>query len=207
MQRCPRRFVLCGTVPGLCPEKLVPPDVIRHRSSMEPGLSSPAAFRHWRGAAVRPTDRIGMGWCGARVKSGAAAWFAKKSGPIGGNRPGSRGQVTRRVGSGPGAEAAPGLRFAFGFEPRGEAFEQSGHLIERCAHHFGAFRPRPCHGRVDVARAERKRGKFVLCVHGILQARGKWKFSFSLCVVRIILSLLKTIILYCIHSFMNNRNK
>jgi len=32
-----------------------PPDVIRHRSSMEPGLSSPAAFRHWRGAAVRPT--------------------------------------------------------------------------------------------------------------------------------------------------------
>ena len=33
-----------------------PPDVIRHRSSMEPGLSSPAAFRHWRGAAVRPTD-------------------------------------------------------------------------------------------------------------------------------------------------------
>ena len=33
-----------------------PPDVIRHRSSMEPGLSSPVAFRHWRGAAVRPTD-------------------------------------------------------------------------------------------------------------------------------------------------------
>jgi len=32
-----------------------PPDVIRHRLSMEPGLSSPAAFRHWRGAAVRPT--------------------------------------------------------------------------------------------------------------------------------------------------------
>ena len=33
-----------------------PPDVIRHRLSVEPGLSSPAAFRHWRGAAVRPTD-------------------------------------------------------------------------------------------------------------------------------------------------------
>jgi len=32
-----------------------PPDVIRHRLSVEPGLSSPAAFRHWRGAAVRPT--------------------------------------------------------------------------------------------------------------------------------------------------------
>jgi hypothetical protein len=38
------------------PRRAAPPDVIRHRSSMEPGLSSPAAFRHWRGAAVRPTD-------------------------------------------------------------------------------------------------------------------------------------------------------
>jgi len=37
------------------PWRPIPPDVIRHRSSMEPGLSSPAAFRHWRGAAVRPT--------------------------------------------------------------------------------------------------------------------------------------------------------
>ena len=40
--------------------RAIPPDVIRHRLSMEPGLSSPAAFRHWRGAAVRPTDGIGM---------------------------------------------------------------------------------------------------------------------------------------------------
>jgi hypothetical protein len=35
---------------------------------MEPGLSSPAAFRHWRGAAVRPTDGIGMGIVGSCVK-------------------------------------------------------------------------------------------------------------------------------------------
>jgi len=35
--------------------KTASPDVIRHRSSMEPGLSSPAAFRLGRGAAVRPT--------------------------------------------------------------------------------------------------------------------------------------------------------
>ncbi len=34
-----------------------PPDVIRHRVSVEPGLSSPAAFRHLRGAAARPTGR------------------------------------------------------------------------------------------------------------------------------------------------------
>ena len=33
-----------------------PPDVIRHRASMEPGLSSPART----GAAVRPTDQQGM---------------------------------------------------------------------------------------------------------------------------------------------------
>src|SRR6202030_846670 len=38
-----------------------PPDVIRHRMSMEPGLSSPATFRRLRGAAVRPTDQRGMG--------------------------------------------------------------------------------------------------------------------------------------------------
>src|SRR6185436_7706221 len=51
-RNAPRRSVLCGTVPGV----LSPPDVIRHRLSVEPGLSSPAAFRHWRGAAVQPTD-------------------------------------------------------------------------------------------------------------------------------------------------------
>src|SRR4051794_29983442 len=41
------RFVLCGTFPEIapaCAEK-TPPDVIRHRMSMEPGLSSRAAFR------------------------------------------------------------------------------------------------------------------------------------------------------------------
>ena len=51
-RNAPRRSVLCGTVPRV----LSPPDVIRHRLSVEPGLSSPAAFRHWRGAAVQPTD-------------------------------------------------------------------------------------------------------------------------------------------------------
>ena len=34
-----------------------PPVVIRHRMSMEPGLSSPATFRLLAGAAVQPTDR------------------------------------------------------------------------------------------------------------------------------------------------------
>jgi len=34
---------------------LPPPDVIRHRSSMEPGLSSPAAFRH---LPERPSGRL-----------------------------------------------------------------------------------------------------------------------------------------------------
>ena len=41
-----------------------PPDVIRHRMSMEPGLSSPV-----KGAAVRPTDLEGMGFKAARVKA------------------------------------------------------------------------------------------------------------------------------------------
>jgi len=37
-------------------EDIPPPDVIRHRSSVEPGLSSPPPFRDIDGAAVRPTD-------------------------------------------------------------------------------------------------------------------------------------------------------
>ncbi len=41
-----------------CPWGLLshsPPDVIRHRLSVEPGLSSPAAFRHW---PERPSGRL-----------------------------------------------------------------------------------------------------------------------------------------------------
>ena len=47
---------------------LPPPDVIRHRMSMEPGLSSPAAFRPVQG---RPSGRLtvqGMGGAGRGVK-------------------------------------------------------------------------------------------------------------------------------------------
>ena len=66
--------------PWAGPEGLIPPDVIRHRLSVEPGLSSPAAFRHWRGAAVRPTDRIGMVIPAGQVKaSRATALKAPKS--------------------------------------------------------------------------------------------------------------------------------
>ena len=54
-----------------------PPDVIRHRSSMEPGLSSPAAFRHWRGAAVRPTDGDTNGDC-ASGRQGSSGGRLKK---------------------------------------------------------------------------------------------------------------------------------
>jgi hypothetical protein len=54
-----------------------PPDVIRHRLSMEPGLSSPVPLpdsprsrggRVGAGAAVRPTDTLGMGILAAAVK-------------------------------------------------------------------------------------------------------------------------------------------
>jgi DNA-binding transcriptional LysR family regulator len=71
LRDAPRRSVLCGTIPEVqsrSTRAFSPPDIIRHRLSMEPGLSSPPAFRHWRGAAVRPTDKIGMGWEAARVK-------------------------------------------------------------------------------------------------------------------------------------------
>ena len=73
----PRRSLLCGTVPGTGRNRR-PPDVIRHRWSMEPGLSSPAAFRHWRGAAVRPTDADRNG-DSARVRQGAESAQVKGS--------------------------------------------------------------------------------------------------------------------------------
>jgi hypothetical protein len=72
-----------------------PPDVIRHRSSMEPGLSSPAAFRHWRGTAVRPTDgdRHGVGRL-ARQAKGPIMVGKKLPGPVGRkNRPGLGGRL------------------------------------------------------------------------------------------------------------------
>ena len=46
-----------------------PPDVIRHRSSVEPGLSSPPPFRDYGGAAVQSTDAYGMGRKPVAVKS------------------------------------------------------------------------------------------------------------------------------------------
>ena len=38
-----------------CWKDIVPPDVIRHRMSMEPGLSSPATFRP---VPERPSGRL-----------------------------------------------------------------------------------------------------------------------------------------------------
>jgi hypothetical protein len=46
---------------------LPPPDVIRHRMSMEPGLSSPSGLSARAGAAVRPTDVSLMGAKGHQV--------------------------------------------------------------------------------------------------------------------------------------------
>ena len=65
----PRRSALCGTFPEICPAFTgttslrsasacagrAPPDVIRHRTSMEPGLSSTAAFRP---LPQRPSGRL-----------------------------------------------------------------------------------------------------------------------------------------------------
>ncbi len=50
-----------------------PPDVIRHRLSVEPGLSSPAAFRHVTGAAARPADGPSVGEAGPLVNRNAAS--------------------------------------------------------------------------------------------------------------------------------------
>src|SRR5262249_2362084 len=105
-RNAPRRSILCCTIPGVLP----PPDVIRHRLSMEPGLSSPAAFRHWLGAAVQPTDGIGMGIQGESVKTligdGLKNWhevwrrsfcLSKWRGPCFDQR--AQGQERRRIGN------------------------------------------------------------------------------------------------------------
>src|ERR1700694_2393498 len=58
-----RRFVLCGTVPGVAPAGRYPaPYVEGARPSLPRGLAAVA------GAAVRPTDALGMGAPDRRVK-------------------------------------------------------------------------------------------------------------------------------------------
>ena len=58
-----KRFVLCGTVPGVAPAGCYPaPYVDGARTFLPRSLSAIA------GAAVRPTDALGMGAQGRRVK-------------------------------------------------------------------------------------------------------------------------------------------
>jgi len=52
----PRRAKAGGSFSVALSLGLPPPDVIRHRMSMEPGLSSPLSLSALAGAAVRPTD-------------------------------------------------------------------------------------------------------------------------------------------------------
>ncbi len=74
------RFVLCGTVPeiGAPRGSLLSPDVIRHRMSMEPGLSSRAAFRRLH---ERPSGRLTqneVGGFGSKIKQGWPAWLLNR---------------------------------------------------------------------------------------------------------------------------------
>jgi len=68
LPRKARRFAFCGTVPGVAP-----PEVIRHRASKEPGLSSLSADTLAADrAAVRPADTGNKGLLRSTVKSEAA---------------------------------------------------------------------------------------------------------------------------------------
>jgi len=67
LPRKARRFAFCGTVPGVAP-----PEVIRHRASKEPGLSSLSADTLADRAAVRPADTGNKGLLRSTVKSEAA---------------------------------------------------------------------------------------------------------------------------------------
>src|SRR5262249_50037357 len=75
----PHRFTLAGRRPAVSFSValslgLPPPDVIRHRSSVEPGLSSPAAFRP---LPERPSRRLtALPWGGGRRASRSGAGTA-----------------------------------------------------------------------------------------------------------------------------------
>jgi hypothetical protein len=74
----PRRFVLCGTVPRLAPAGCYPAPLVHGARTFLPGNLSVCA-----GAAVRPTDKRGMGrralpvkgWRGSRCCALAPPWF------------------------------------------------------------------------------------------------------------------------------------
>jgi hypothetical protein len=78
---------------------------------MEPGLSSPAVFRHWHGAAVRPTDALAMGLSGPRVKREADLPLKNARACREGDRPGlgardKSGRSFSHSGGGPRMQAA-----------------------------------------------------------------------------------------------------
>ncbi len=66
-----------------------PPDVIRHRMSMEPGLSSPAAFRRLPGRPSGRLTRQGMGsyMSGVKPKGTESSCVSSQAGDSGGPRP------------------------------------------------------------------------------------------------------------------------
>ena len=57
IRNAPRRSVLCGTFPGVAPAGRYPAPFVRGARTFLPGHLSAIA-----GAAVRPTDGVGMGW-------------------------------------------------------------------------------------------------------------------------------------------------
>ena len=101
IHNAPRRSVLCGTVPGVAPAGRYPAP-----SVLEPGLSSPAAFRHWCGAAVQPTDRLGMGAHGAPVKGRRVRPLTPQAASDHGQRHASALSAAARIRGRPGAFAA-----------------------------------------------------------------------------------------------------
>jgi hypothetical protein len=83
----PHRFTLAVTLAGsggfisvALSLRSLSPDVIRHRMSMEPGLSSQGCLSTLPQAAVRPTDTQGVGVGDAKVKSAARGVLMPASG-------------------------------------------------------------------------------------------------------------------------------
>ena len=69
-----RRSVLCGTFPRVAPAGCYPAPYVQGARTFLPGDLSVIA-----GAAVRPTDDIGMGCRGVQVKGEQRIWFRRGS--------------------------------------------------------------------------------------------------------------------------------
>ena len=98
--------------------RFLPPDVIRHRMSMEPGLSSQCCLSAMHQAAVRPTDAIDVGFLRSELNDVRATSLT--DGAMSPRSKDRRAHPPARAGNGAGTRSRPGASHRRrGAKPRG----------------------------------------------------------------------------------------